>query len=97
MVILIVVRPKGSLPISGVALPMLVLIWPEQGRAGRADPPGGVAHAAAALHEGPGRGDSLPGQTGTRRISALLHPRPFNVFNEKSVNEPRTTSALLNI
>lgn len=35
VVILIMGMSKGGLPISGVALPLLVLIWPEQGRAAR--------------------------------------------------------------
>ena len=35
IVILIMGMSKGGLPISGVALPLLVLMWPEQGQAAR--------------------------------------------------------------
>ena len=35
LVILIMGMSKGGLPIAGVALPLLVLIWPEQGQAAR--------------------------------------------------------------
>ena len=35
LTILIMGMSKGGLPISGVALPLLVLLWPEQGQAAR--------------------------------------------------------------
>jgi hypothetical protein len=35
LAILITGMPRGGLPISGVALPLLVLLWPEQGQAAR--------------------------------------------------------------
>ncbi len=35
LTILIMGMSKGGLPISGIALPLLILLWPEQGQAAR--------------------------------------------------------------